>query len=170
MAWQVGTVASGVIGIAYLAISVTILAGLSRAKQLRTNPLGVATGLIFLSCGVGHATHLEHMLFGSEVEAARVAMDAHMAWVDTITAIIGVTYWSLRTKFGALLAPTLFGDEASRARQAVVLHGTVLQHLITAQAAIAAGKPEVASSAVDQGVVAARGILEDLDVDVVRVA
>jgi hypothetical protein len=44
---QIVTAENVVIAAAYLGISYTILSGLTRMDQLRTNRLGTATGLIF---------------------------------------------------------------------------------------------------------------------------
>ena len=60
--WHVLTVENLIVGAAYLAISYIILSGLIRTGQVTSNKLGLATGLIFLTCAVHHATHAFHML------------------------------------------------------------------------------------------------------------
>ena len=56
MTWEISAAANAVIGIAYLVIAYIILGGLIRTNQLTSNKLGLATGLIFLTCGVHHGT------------------------------------------------------------------------------------------------------------------
>lgn len=168
--WQVGIAANAVIALAYYGISATILIGLWRAGQLRSNALATLTGLIFFSCAAGHATHLEHMLFGAEVEAARTAFDAHMAWVDTVTAAIGIAYWRGRTRFGALLKPVMFADRAARDQQATQLQAAVLQELATADLALDSGDAVAARAAVERAAAATRHVLDGLHADVVRAA
>ena len=65
MTWQLSTAANLVIGAAYLAIAYIIFSGLMRTGQARTNRLGLATALIFLTCGIHHGTHSLHMLLPS---------------------------------------------------------------------------------------------------------
>ncbi len=52
MTWEISAAANAVIGIAYLVIAYIIIGGLVRTDQLTTTKLGLATGLIFLTCGV----------------------------------------------------------------------------------------------------------------------
>ncbi|MEV4281545.1 hypothetical protein [Actinoplanes xinjiangensis] len=54
---QAFLLANIVIKFAYASITVAILVPVSRAGQLRTNKLAVATSMIFFSCAVGHALY-----------------------------------------------------------------------------------------------------------------
>lgn len=168
--WQVGAVMNGVIAIAYFAISATILTGLWRRNQLRSNPLAFLTGAIFFTCAAGHATHLEHLLFGPEVPAAREAFDWHMTWVDTVTAVIGVAYWQMRGRFGALLRPAMFADKAARDQYAARVQGTVLTELVAAELARQEGDEEALERALGRATRATRDILDGLDAEVVQAA
>jgi diguanylate cyclase (GGDEF)-like protein/PAS domain S-box-containing protein len=94
-----GIAANLIIACAYFAISFLVLNGLRRGGQLRSNRLGLATGAIFFSCGLGHAIHFEHGLVGY------MAFDWHLALWDLTTAVVAVTYLSLRRSYGALLHP-----------------------------------------------------------------
>ncbi len=116
MTWQLLLAANTVLATAYFAISATIAGGLRRARQLGArNPLGTATAAIFLTCGFGHFAHALHLAepwFGLGDPAARVAADWHMIVIEGVTALVAVTYWSLRRSFGLLLEerPGLFAD------------------------------------------------------------
>ena len=60
--WQVGMIGNAVIMVAYLLITLAIVVPLARSHQLRSNPLGAATGAIFFTCSVHHGAHALHML------------------------------------------------------------------------------------------------------------
>ncbi|BAL87784.1 putative multi-sensor signal transduction histidine kinase [Actinoplanes missouriensis 431] len=109
---QMFLLASIVITFAYASITVAILGPVSRAGQLRTNKLAVATSMIFFSCAVGHALHammayqaiiagpLAHHLAGETVGWSWTS-----ALWDATTAAVGVYYWTLRRGYGVLLGP-----------------------------------------------------------------
>lgn len=100
-----------IIAVAYLMISGLIVSGLLAAGQLgRRNPLATATGAIFGSCGLGHLVHAEHLLLGT------TSIDWHLVVVDAATAVIAVTYLSLRRFYPRLLNRTaLFPDTVEAA-------------------------------------------------------
>lgn len=168
--WQLGAIASGVIALAYFAISATILSALVRGGQLRDNPLAALTGAIFFTCAAGHATHLEHLFLGPEVAAAREAFDWHLTWVDTVTAAVGVAYWQQRGRLGVLLRPAMFMDRAARARHASRVRGAVLSELVVARMALDVGDDAAVAAAVERAAAATRAVLDELDADVVRAA
>lgn len=63
MLWtQLGLVANVTLLVAYLAIAKSVLLPLARSGQLWKNALGLSTGLIFFTCGIGHFIHAEHTL------------------------------------------------------------------------------------------------------------
>lgn len=169
-AWIIGAVANAVIGGAYLAIAFHILAGIARAAQWRTNPLSLATGLIFLTCGVGHGLHFEHMLlpfFGLDEETGRIARANFSSWHlwlwDSITASIAIWYFTLRSRFPALLRGTaLFEDIRVRQRQALDIHDNVVQGLAIAKLSLDLGRVAEATAAVEKTLAASRQIITDL--------
>jgi PAS domain S-box-containing protein len=123
--WQLTALANAVILAAYLAISFAIARGLWRSRQWRNNPLGLATASIFFSCAVHHGSHAVHLMLpyiGWDMHAGmamRMAfgMDFHAAGWDTVTAGLAVWYWTLRSRFPALVrGAALFED--LRLRQA----------------------------------------------------
>ncbi|MCK9894503.1 PAS domain-containing sensor histidine kinase [Frankia sp. AgB32] len=128
--WQVSAVANAVIMAAYMAISYAIGRALWRSGQWRKNRLGLATTAIFFTCGVHHGWHTVHLLLpdhamnhmtgegdmpgtdmgsGSDpdhtrVNPMRLAFDdpRTTAW-DIFTAAAAVWYWTLRSRFPALV-------------------------------------------------------------------
>ncbi len=116
MSWQVIFAANLVVALAYFGIFFAIGRGLLRSGQLGlTNPLGTMTAAIFFSCGVGHwlhALHLAEPWFSSSAvgDAARASADWHMAAWDAVTAVVAVTYLSLRRSYGLLLRPQMYDD------------------------------------------------------------
>jgi PAS domain S-box-containing protein len=118
-----------VIALAYFAICATILRGLAGTRQLRRNPLGLATAAIFFTCAVHHGLHTLHMLapiVGADV-AHGVAMRSAFAWQsavwDTIGAAVAVYYLSLRRSYPTLLrTPEMFLDEVRLASAERVDH------------------------------------------------
>lgn len=160
---------NAVIWVAYWLISAAIFRGLVRTKQLGKNRLGLATAIIFATCGAGHAYHALHVLlpaFGVldvHLLAARAAVDWHLVLVDLITGGVALWYWSLRSTYGAVLqAGTLFDDVKARQRQALELNDNVVQGLAVAKYALEAGDDTVARAAVEHTLASARDIVSDL--------
>ncbi len=168
MQWQIAAVANGVIMVAYFAISFTIFNALRREGQLRTNKLGLATAMIFFSCGAGHGEHLLHLGLPALIDypeglSARGAYDWHLMLVDVVTACVGVYYWSIRSTYRAVLhGPKLFEDQRERQRQALELNDRVVQGLTAAQYAIEVGDSERAQASLTATLASARGIISDL--------
>jgi len=139
--WVVAAAANVIIFVAYLAIAFVVFRGVHRGALWRSNPLAVATGFIFLSCGIGHGIHASHLLlptFGATdpvTHASRIADNEwHSAPWEAITAVIGVVYWSLRGRFPAILSgPSLFEDTRERQRHALELNDSIVQGLAAAK-------------------------------------
>ncbi|MBW3647564.1 MAG: GGDEF domain-containing protein, partial [Actinobacteria bacterium] len=103
----------------YVLISLLILQGLTRTRQLTTNSLAVATAAIFTTCALHHG-HLSLELlipFGGaehaqELAAARAAASGwHMVLIDALGATVGIIYLGLRRSYKALLnTPAMFDD------------------------------------------------------------
>lgn len=148
-AWHIALGANLVVGIVYFLISGAILGPLSRSKQLRTNTLGLFTGLIFFSCGVGHILHAEHFIIGDEMVFRRAA-DWHIALWDLTTAGIGLYYWRLRRTYSALMeGAKLFEDFRAREREALLLNDDIVQRLTVVQMALDLGETYKAKEALD---------------------
>jgi PAS domain S-box-containing protein len=108
--WQLTAFANAIILAAYLAISFAIGRGLWQSRQWRNNPLGLATAAIFFSCAVHHGSHTVHLLLpyiGSEEHAGTAMRHAFgsfsIAGWDLVTAALAVWYWTLRSRFPALV-------------------------------------------------------------------
>jgi diguanylate cyclase (GGDEF)-like protein len=112
MTWQVATVISGVIAVSYFAIALLITRGLWKSGQITTNVLGVATALIFFSCGGGHFLHAMHFV---EDPAIRGLADLHITVWDAMTAIVAVWYLSLRGRYSQLVKGTAMFEDQQRA-------------------------------------------------------
>ena len=126
MAQQWALIGNTVIACAYAAICMAILVPVVRAGQLRSNRLAVATALIFFSCAVGHALHAAAYWTASFDAAAMPGMHDVTGWSlwptavwDTLTAVVGIYYWTLRRNYAVLLGGTgaLFVDPAEQQRR-----------------------------------------------------
>lgn len=159
--WLVGALANMLVTGAYLAIALIVGRGLASTGQWRSNPLAVATGLIFFSCGVGHGIHLVHLLL--DEHDVRHTLDWHLALWDLGTGIAAVWYFSLRGRFPALVrGAALFEDMRERQRQALEIHDNVVQGMATAKMALELDDTERALTALDTTLGRAKGIISDL--------
>jgi PAS domain S-box-containing protein len=105
----VASVANSVVVLTYLAISLTIARGLWTSGQWRTNKLGMATSAIFFTCALGHAAHAVAAI-GAQLrgQPEHDHLDAPGlgpagAFWDLVTAVVAIWYWSLRSRFPALV-------------------------------------------------------------------
>ena len=124
MTWQLVAAFNAVIAAAYLVIFWLILRGLWATRQVMTNVLGLATALIFFTCGVHHGSHALHLVapFAGIDEARGLAMrdvfDWQMAVWDGIGAAVAIFYLSLRRSYGRLLnSPEMFENSERRLYQ-----------------------------------------------------
>lgn len=168
--WYVSLTANAIIAIAYLAIAALILRGLYRTRQLGKNPLGRGTGAIFFTCGVGHAIlalHLALPWIGIEVvsgTALRVASNEwHMFLWPPITSAAALTYWSLRSRFPAMVrGAAMFEDIEQRRRQALEIHDNVVQSIAQAKFSLETGRHDEAHEALEESLEASKRIITDL--------
>jgi diguanylate cyclase (GGDEF)-like protein/PAS domain S-box-containing protein len=121
MTWQAVAILNAVIATAYLVIFWLILRGLWRTQQVTSNVLGLATAMIFFTCGVHHGSHALHLvapMFGlDEVRglALRQAFGWQMVVWDGVGAVVAIFYLSLRRSYGRLLrSPQMFEDADRR--------------------------------------------------------
>src|SRR6476659_4602956 len=162
-------VCNAIIALAYFLIVVAIVVPLARSHQLRSNPLGAATGAIFLTCAVHHGAHSVHMLLPSlgvddpQGLAMRAAWDWPLAIWDVIGAVVGLYYWTLRTNYSSLMqGAQLFEDLRRREQQALELNDSVLQGLVVAKMALDLDQPEKAHEALTSSIDSASRILPTL--------
>jgi len=169
MTWQISSGANLVIGVAYLVIAYIIVSGLLRTGQVSTNKLGLATGLIFLTCGVHHGTHAVHMLlpsFGIEDSHGLALRNAwhwpSVAW-DILGAAVALYYLSLRGSYASVLrGAQLFEDLKVRERQALEINDNIVQGLTVAKYALDQGKDDTSKKAVEDTLKKARSLITDL--------
>jgi hypothetical protein len=167
--WQVGLVCNTIIMVAYLLITLAIVIPLARSHQLRTNPLGAATGAIFFTCSVHHGAHALHMLLPSlgftdpQGLAMRTAWGWPLATWDVVGALVAVYYWTLRRNYSSLMhGAQLFEDLRAREQQALELNDTVLQGLVVAKMALDLNQPGRSQEALASSITAASRIITDL--------
>ena len=168
-AWHVVTGANALIAAAYFAISFIVIRGLARSGQLPSNRLGLATGLIFLTCGVHHGSHSVHMLlpaFGIE-DAQALAMREAWHWPsagwDVLSAVVAVYYLSLRGHYGSLLtSASMFEDLRARERQALEINDNIVQGLAQVKWALEARLANEAHEAADRTLAEAQRMVTDL--------
>lgn len=167
--WTMGMIGNAVIMVAYMLITLAIVVPLARSHQLRTNPLGAATGAIFFTCSVHHGAHALHMLLPSlgihDVQglAMRQAWGWPLAIWDVIGALTAVYYWTLRRNYSSLMhGAQLFEDLRQRERQALELNDTVLQGLVVAKMALDLNETERSQDALASSIASASRIITDL--------
>jgi hypothetical protein len=155
--------------VAYAAIAYAIISGLVASAQLRTNRLGVATALIFVTAAGYHLIEGLELLAPSlglgsaHGKALRDGLDWHMAVWAVLTAAAGVYYLALRRSSpdGAHGAQ-MFEDLKARERQALEINDTIVQGLTVAKYAMSIGAEEHSRQAIDDTLVRARAIITDL--------
>lgn len=169
MWWRIGLAANGVVAVAYLLIVAAILIPLVRSKQLRANPLGVATAAIFFTCAVHHGGHVVHMMLPvAGVERAqglalRASYDWQTASWDVVTAAVGVYYWTLRRSYAQIVrGASLFEDMRQREREALEINDTVLQGMVVAKLALDLDNRDEAVAALETSIQAASRIIGEL--------
>ena len=168
--WHVGAVANVVLLVTYLAIAYTIIRGLIPQQRWRSNPLAVATAALFFTCAIHHGSHPVHQFLpalGVEEHlglAMREAFDDwHVSTWDVVTAGVGIWYWTLRSRFPALIrGSALFEDLIARERQALEIHDNVVQGLATAKLAFEMDERDRGMNALEQTLTASRQIITEL--------
>lgn len=122
MTWALVVVLNMVIAVAYVVISALIFTGLVRTKQLRSNRLALATGMIFASCAIHHWAHGLHLLI-PEGGGGRAGLEAtrqtysgiHNVLIEILGAVVAITYLGLRRNYKALINTPVMFDDAVRA-------------------------------------------------------
>ncbi|HLE97460.1 MAG TPA: hypothetical protein VI997_08835 [Candidatus Thermoplasmatota archaeon] len=168
--WKIGLAASTVISIAFLAVAVLLALNLTRSRTWRTNPLGVGTFGLYLTCGGGHAVHTLQLLdpvLGLQTAAGLAAHTEYSEWhawgIDVVTAITGVWYWSMRRKFPDLVSgAAVFEDLRDRQRRALEIHDNVVQGLVRAKLELDLGRDEAGDVTVEETLEKSKLIITDL--------
>jgi len=161
--------ASAVAAAAYAAIAYLIVSGLVGSGQLRTNRLGVATALIFVTAAVHHGLEAVQLLLPSlglgkaHGLALRDAWDWHMVVWDILSAGAGIYYLSLRgSDVRAPRGAQMFDDLKVRERQALEINDNIVQGLTVAKYAMTIGANDHSQQAIEDTLRRAREIITDL--------
>ena len=165
-----GFIANAVIATAYLAVAVLLAVNAIRSDQWRTNVLGVATVILYVGCGGGHAVYALQMgaaVAGSTApyaEGARVLyMETHMWGWDLVTAAVGVWYWTMRRRFPQLVTGTaVFEDFRIRQRRALEVNDNIVQGLARAKLSFELSRDDEGKKALAQARTAGRRMVEGL--------
>jgi hypothetical protein len=168
--WYIAAVADAVIVAAYVAISASVAHALTRLRRWHRNPVAVAIAAIFFTAGVHHGLLGAHQLLpyvGLDKDrgtSARHALDNWQAagW-EMAVAAVGVWCWGLRSRFPALVRGAgAFEDLRRRQKQALEVHGDLVQTLATAKLSLELGQPEQGLDAVERMLDASRRTMTDL--------
>jgi hypothetical protein len=169
--WWIGVTTNAIIALAFLAVAVVLAVGAIRTGHVRNNPLGVATVILYITCGGGHVVHTLQLLdaplgFATAAGIAiqqEYASNWHMWIIDIITAIAGVSYWMMRSRFPALVSgAAVFEDLRARQRRALEINDNVVQGLVRAKLALDMGEKQEGDEAVAETLARARHIITDL--------
>jgi hypothetical protein len=169
--WWIGLVTNAITAVAFLAVAVVLLVNAVKTKHVKNNPLGVATVILYLTCGGGHVVHTLQLLdvpLGI-ASAAGIAIQQeydtnwHMWIIDILTAAAGVSYWMMRRRFPALVSgAAVFEDLRTRQRRALAINDTVVQGLVRAKMALDLQHRQEGEAAVADTLASARHIITDL--------
>ena len=171
MLWQLGLAMNAIISVAFLGVAAMLLTNAIRTKHVRNNPLGVATTILYVTCGGGHLVHTLQLLdvpLGRATAAgfaiqAEYMSNPHMIVIDVLTAIAGVSYWLMRKRFPALVSgAAVFEDLRERQRRALEINDNVVQGLVRAKLALDVGEKAEGDAAVADTLSKARNIITDL--------
>lgn len=167
--WQVAVGGNLLIGVAYGAIAYLVLRGLGRTGQLRANRLGLATGLIFLICGIHHGWHAVQLLLPTlgVADAGSLALREAWPWesavLDVLSGAVAIFYLSLRGQYAGLLAGAgMYEDLRARERQALEINDNIVQGLARVKWALEAHRHEEAQAAADATLAEAQRMVTDL--------
>jgi len=149
-------------------IAYVIVRGLVGSSQLRTNRLGVATALIFVTVAGSFALQGYRLLapsLGLDEQhglALRDAADWHTAVWGLLTAAAGIYYLALRrSRASAPQSAQMFEDLKARERQALEINDNIVQGLTVAKYAMSIGAEDHGRQAIDDTLVRARAIITD---------
>jgi hypothetical protein len=159
MTWQLVMAANIAAAVVYGSIAYLILSGLVGSGQLRSNHLGVATALIFVTGAGHHAILSVELLHGGPL---RHGWDWHSVVWDLLTAAAGIYYLALRRSRAPMHGAQMFEDLKVRERQALEINDNIVQGLTVAKYALTIGAEDHSKQAIDDTLTRARAIITDL--------
>ncbi|HLZ70348.1 MAG TPA: GAF domain-containing sensor histidine kinase [Dehalococcoidia bacterium] len=99
---EIALCANAIIAACYFVIAALIFTGLVKQRRLGFNPLGTATGFIFLTSGLSHWIHVENFLLAPEFYRRDPGL-WHVALVDSLTVLPATIYLALRRRYGLVI-------------------------------------------------------------------
>ncbi len=169
MTWQLVMAANLAAAGAYAVIAYVLVSGLVSSDQLRSNRLGAATALIFVTAAVHHGLEGVQLLLPSlgidktHGLALRHAWDWHTVVWDGLTAAVGIYYVTLRGSYAsALRGAQMFEDLKVRERQALEINDNIVQGLTVAKYAMTIGADDHSKRGIEDTLTRARAIITDL--------
>jgi hypothetical protein len=170
MLWLVVTVGNLLTGFTYLLIAWLITAPLKRTGQLslRSNPLGVALALVFLTSALRSLWTAGNLLLPTVGihSAHAIALRHGIRWsavpLPYLTAAAGVLYLTIRLRATVRDEASLFPDLASRRRRALEINDNIVQGLLAARALDDLGDHAEARAATERALEHAQRMMGDL--------
>lgn len=168
--WWIGLVMSATTGVAFGAVAVVLLINAIKTKQVKNNPLGVATVILYLTCAGGHLVHslqLAEVPLGAATAFGLAAQAEYSHWhtwaLEITTAVAGIVYWMMRHRFPALVSgAAIYEDLRIRQRRALEIHDNIVQGLVRAKLALDMGMKREGDEAVDETLEKARHIITEM--------
>jgi hypothetical protein len=172
--WMVTVVANAIMVLIYGLVATSMIRAIIDGRQLRTNPLLTATAAVFVTCTLGHGSHMAHALlatpaiWGSGALAPSDAIraefgDPRLLWWDSITAVVAVYFYTLRSRFAIIHKGAAFcEDMAKREAQALEMHDNIVQGLAQAKMALDLGQREEGYRAIEETLAASRRIMTEV--------
>lgn len=169
--WQIGLVANATIATAYLAVAALLGTTAIRTDQWRTNPLGLATVVLYVGCGGGHAVYALQFLgiaLGSAAASSAGAYVLYAEWHmwawDVVTAAIGIWYWTQRKRFpGLVTGAAVFEDLRIRQKRALEINDNLVQGLARAKLSFELSRDGDGHAALAETRAAGERIIHDLE-------
>lgn len=172
--WMLTAAANFVMVVVYALVAVSMIRAIIDGRQLRSNPLLTATAAIFVTCTLGHGSHLAHALIatagvwgGTELTPAQAVRaefgDLRLLVWDVITAVVAVYFFTLRSRFAIVYkGAALCEDMEKREQQALELHDNVVQGLAQAKMALDLGRRDEGYQAIESTLAASRRIMTEV--------
>ncbi|HLF17242.1 MAG TPA: hypothetical protein VI796_07435 [Candidatus Thermoplasmatota archaeon] len=168
--WWIGLAASATITVTFLGVAAMLALNLTKQHQWRHNPLAAGTFFLYFTCGGGHAVHTLQLLdpwLGLHTAAGAAARQVYSEWhvwlIDSVTALAGVWYWTMRRYFPNLVTGTaVFEDLRGRQKKALEIHDNVVQNLARAKLALDMGREREGDAAVGDSLDASKRIITEL--------
>lgn len=175
--WILGAAMNLVMLVTFAAIATFLWRAIIDGGQLTSNPLLTGMALIFTTCSIGHALHLEHTLLpiympllgiGDVYHAvtfghwARVAMsDPALVAMDISSAAAAVWYLTTRHRHGELFeGAELAEDLRVKEEEARWMHDSVVQTCARALMHVDLGEDEEAIEAIEESIDEAKTIVD----------